>query len=304
MSTPDLNLLVTLDALLDEGSVARAARRLHLSPSAMSRALARLREATGDPLLVRAGRGLVPTPRALELRERIGPLLQDTYSVLRPSVALDPGSLVRTFTLRTSDGFVENFGPALVARLGSQAPGVRLRFLQKLDKDSGPLRDGSVDLETGVIGPATGPEVRAQALFRDDFVGVVRSGHPLARGRMTLARYAAARHVAVARRGVTQGPIDEALEAVGARREITTFVGGFASAIALARATDLVASVPRRHTENLRGGMHGFGLPFATPEVTVSLLWHPRNEADPAHRWLRDCLREVCASAAAVRGRG
>src|SRR5512147_527501 len=109
MATPDLNLLITLNALLVEGSVARAAHRLRLSPSAMSRALARLRATTGDPLLVRAGRGLVPTPRALELRERVGPLVQGAEAVLRPAEKPDLGRLARTFTLRTSDGFVENF---------------------------------------------------------------------------------------------------------------------------------------------------------------------------------------------------
>ncbi len=195
MSKPDLNLLVTLDVLLAEGSVARAAQRLRLSPSAMSRALARLRETTGDPLLVRAGRGLVPTPRALELRGRVGQLVQDGEAVLRPAERLDLKGLVRTFTLRTSEGFVENFGPDLIARVGAEAPGVRLRFVQKPDKDSTPLRDGIVDLETGVVGKATGPEVRAQGLFRDRFIGVVRIGHGLSRGRITPSRYAAGRHM-------------------------------------------------------------------------------------------------------------
>src|SRR5690348_1353083 len=129
MPTPDLNLLVTLDVLLAEGSVARAARRLRLSPSAMSRALSRLRATTGDPLLVRAGRGLVPTPRALELRERVGQVVQDGEAILRPAEKLDLGRLARTFTLRTGDGFVENFGPKLIARIGDEAPGVRLRFI-------------------------------------------------------------------------------------------------------------------------------------------------------------------------------
>src|ERR1700704_6161560 len=176
MSTPDLNLLVTLDVLLAEGSVARAAQRLRLSPSAMSRALARLRETTGDPLLVRAGRGLVPTPRALELRERVGQLVEDGKAVLRPVEKLNLDRLVRTFTLRTSEGFVESFGPDLIARVSEEAPGVRLRFVQKPNKDSAPLRDGSIDLETGVVGRKTGPEGRAQALFRDGFTGVVRMG--------------------------------------------------------------------------------------------------------------------------------
>lgn len=294
MARPDLNLLVTLDVLLAEGSVARAAQRLRLSPSAMSRALARLRQTTGDPLLVRAGRGLVPTPHALELRERVGRLVQDGEAVLRPAEMLDPKRLVRSFTLRTSEGFVETFGPDLIARVGREAPGVRLRFMQKPDKDSGPLRDGAVDLETGVVGDTTGPEVRAQALFRDRFIGVVRKGHPLAKGRITPERYAAGRHVFVSRRGLDRGPIDEALGRLGLKREIVATVGGFAAALALARTTDLIASVPERHSGNLRAGMHSFALPVVMPEITVSLLWHPRLDADPAHRWLRGCVREVC----------
>ncbi|MDV4154607.1 MULTISPECIES: LysR family transcriptional regulator [Rhizobium] len=296
MSTPDLNLLVTLDVLLAEGGVARAAQRLRLSPSAMSRALARLRETTGDPLLVRAGRGLVPTPRALELRERVARLVEDAQAVLRPAEALDLERLVRTFTLRTSEGFAESFGPDLIARLGRQAPGVRLRFVQKPDKDSSPLRDGTVDLETGVVSERTGPEVRAQALFRDRFIGVVRLGHPLCEREMTPSRYAAGRHITVSRRGLDKGPIDEALNALGLERQIATIVSGFSTALALARVSDLIASVPERHTGALRQGMHSFPLPVPTQEITVSLLWHPRMEADPAHRWLRGCVRDACAA--------
>ena len=294
MSSPDLNLLVTLDVLLAEGSVARAARRLRLSPSAMSRALARLRTATGDPLLVRAGRGLVPTPRAVDLRDRVRGLVEDAQTVLRPVEQLDLACLVRTFTLRCSDGFVENFGPALMARLTREAPGVRLRFVPKPDRDSGPLRDGTVDLETGVVSEATAPEVRAQALFRDRFVGVVRRGHPLARGRMTPARYTAGRHIQVSRRGLDSGPLDEALKVQGLERRVVIVVGGFAAALALARGTDLIASAPERHIGNLRAGLHSFPLPVVLPKVTVSLLWHPRLDADQAHRWLRSCLRESC----------
>jgi DNA-binding transcriptional LysR family regulator len=128
---PDLNLLITLDVLLAEGSVAAAAKRLRLSPSAMSRALARLRETTGDPLLVRAGRGLVPTPRAVALREQVSRLVQEANAVLRPVQSLDMAQVARTFTLRTSEEFVENFGPALLARIAQDAPGVRLRFINK-----------------------------------------------------------------------------------------------------------------------------------------------------------------------------
>jgi len=295
MSNPDLNLLFTLDALLAEGSVARAAKRLRLSPSAMSRALGRLRDATGDPLLVRAGRGLVPTPRALELRERARQLVQDAAAVLRPAEKLDLKRLVRTFTLRTSEGWVENFAPDLIARISVEAPGVRLRFVPKPNKDSGPLRDGAVDLETGVVDDTTSPEVRTQALFRDRLVGVVRLGHPLCKGRITPSRFAAGRHILVSREGHETGPIDDALKPLGLQREIATIVSGFASAVALARESDLIASVPERHTASLRTGMHSFALPVTAPEFTVSMLWHPRLDADAAHRWLRGHVRAVCS---------
>ncbi|VVM43798.1 Nodulation protein D 2 [Pseudomonas fluorescens] len=292
---PDLNLLVTLDVLLAEGSVARAAKRLRLSPSAMSRALARLRETTGDPLLVRAGRGLVPTPRAVELREQVSRLVQDANAVLRPVQALDMSRVERTFTLRTSEEFVEHFGPALLARSAREAPGVRLRFVNKTDKDSALLRDGRVDLETGVVDPTASPEVLTQALFRDRLVGVVRKGHPLCQGDVSVRRYAEGQHVYVSRRGQDRGQIDDVLEAQGLTRQITTVVAGFATAIALARDTDLIASVPERYTTHSRDGLHSFALPLTLPVFTVAMLWHPRLDADLAHRWLRGCLREVCA---------
>lgn len=294
MSNPDFNLLITLDAVLAEGSVARAAKRLRLSPSAMSRALARLRETTGDPLLVRAGRGLVPTPRALELREKVSQLVQEAEAMLRPAKTPDLKQLQRTFTLRTREGFVENFGAGLIARINAEAPGVRLCFLQKSDKESASLRDGTVDLETGVVQDTTGPELRTRALFRDRFVGVVRMGHVLSHGDVTAESYANCRHVLVSRRGFVRGAIDEVLDSLGLEREIATIVGGFSSALALARSSDLVASVPERHTGNLRAGMHTFALPMPTQEITVSMIWHPRMDADPVHRWLRAIVLDTC----------
>ena len=291
---PDLNLLITLDVLLTEGSVARAAQRLRLSPSAMSRALARLRETTGDPLLVRAGRGLVPTPRAMELREQVARLVQEAHAVLRPAQTLDMAQVERTFTLRTSEEFVEHFGPTLLARIARDAPGVRLRFLNKTDKHSTQLRDGSVDLETGVVDTNASPEVLTQALFRDRLVGVVRSGHPLSQGDISVQRYAGGQHVYVSRRGQDRGQIDDALQAQGLTRQISTIVAGFTAAIALARHTDLIASVPERYTAHQREGLHSFVLPLTLPTFTVAMLWHPRLDADLAHRWLRGCLREVC----------
>ena len=298
MARPDFNLLVMLDVLLAEANVARAGKRLHLSPSAMSRALSRLRTTIGDPLLVMAGRVLVPTPRAMELRARVAQLVSDVQAVLGPGEAIEPSRIARTFTLRSSEGFAETFGPALLARVRAEAPGVRLRFLPKADKDSASLRSGAVDLETGVVDAGTGPELRSRTLFRDDFVGVVHKGHALARGRITLARYLAAEHVAVSRHGLEQGPIDGVLREAGHARSIVTTVGGFATAVALASACDLVATVPARHTAGLRGDLHTFSLPVSLPPMTVSLLWHPRHDADPAHRWLRERVRQVCAATA------
>ncbi|RFO96649.1 LysR family transcriptional regulator [Rhodoferax lacus] len=296
MSLPDLNLLITLDVLLAEGNVSRAAKRLHLSPSAMSRSLTRLREATGDPLLVRAGRGLVATPRALKLRDQVSRLVQEATAVLRPEEQLNFQELVRTFTLRSSEGFVENFGPELIARVAEKAPGVRLFFVQKPNKDSAPLREGLVDLETGIIEKTTAPELRVQALFRDRMVGVVRAGHPLSQGAITPTRYAQGQHISVSREGLDKGPIDDALGELGMVRNIATVVAGFSTALSLARASDMIASVPGRHTRNLRAGMFSFPLPVAAQELTISMLWHPRMEGDAAHRWIRGCLHGICAA--------
>ncbi|MGV8950667.1 MAG: LysR family transcriptional regulator [Cypionkella sp.] len=292
---PDLNLLLTLDVLLSEGSVAGAARRLGLSASAMSRALARLRQVTGDPLLVRAGRALVPTPRALALRDEVGPLVEAARVILRPAEKLDLARLERRFTLRSSEGFVETFGSKLL-ELTAEAPGVTLHFETKPDKDAAPLRDGTVDLETGVIDQTTAPEMRAAPLFDDHWQGALRKGHPLSEGALTPARFAAAGHILILRRGLHGAEIDQALAAEGLQRRIVTVVSGFSQAIALARQTDLVATVPARHTLGLRGDLASLTLPVAVAPFTLSMLWHPRMDGDQAHRWLRGRLRQACRS--------
>ncbi len=301
---PDLNLLLALDVLLAEGSVAGAARRLQLSPSAMSRTLARLREVTADPLLVRAGRGLVPTPRAIELRAQVGALVEGANALLRPAETLDLATLQRRFALRTSEGFVETFGPRLLELIESQAPGVTLQFLTKPDKDSAPLREGEVDIETGVIDAQTAPELRTLPLFEDRWVGVVRSDHPLAQATMTADRFAACGHVLVLRRGLHSRDIDEAVRVAGLERRIATVVNGFSAALALARETQLVATVPERHTEGLRRGMYCFALPVEIPAFTISMLWHPRMDGDLAHRWVRTAVRSVCGARSNERKNG
>jgi len=304
MATPDLNLLITLNAVLSEGSVVRAAERLQLSPSAMSRAVARVREVTGDPLLVRAGRGLVPTPRAVELRRLVADVVNEAESLLRPATAPDLKGVTRTFTIRAREGFVENFGARLVTRLARQAPGIQLQFMAKLTRDSAALRDGTVDLETGVVGQDTSPELRESALFGDRYVGVVRKGHPLSKGKSTLARYASADHILISRGGYGKARVDEILAPFGIDRRIGAIVSGFGGAIALARGTNLIATVPERHTGNLRAGMHTFALPFEMPPFTLSMLWHPRVQADTVHQWFRACVHEVCGDKARTDPRG
>jgi len=296
MADSDLNLLTALDALLTEGSVVGAARRLRLSSSAMSRTLARLRQATGDPLLVRAGRGLVRTPRATELRERVRDLVQNAQTVLRPVVAsLDLAELKRSFTIRSNEGFVEVFAGQLVAAVAAVAPSVRLRFVPKPDKDVGALREGLVDLEIGVLGKS-GPEIRVQTLFRDHFVCAVREGHPLLRtGKITAKRYAAYGHVVASRRGIESGPVDQALGALGLARTVVAVVPSFRAALSVASVSDLLALVTdsffnATQGDQTRSGfakVRSFPLPIRTEAITVSQMWHPRLDADPAHRWLR-----------------
>jgi DNA-binding transcriptional LysR family regulator len=304
MDNVDLNLLAALDVLLAEGSVTGAAHRLGLSASAMSRTLARLRAATGDPLLVRAGRGLVPTPHAAALRDRVHALARDVQAVLRPPTdPLDLASLESTFTLRANEAFVEFFSVPLLTAIAAEAPGVRLRFAPKPDKQAGPLREGLADLEIGVA-EATAPELRTQFLFHDSYVGVARTGHPLLSGRITPKRYAACKHVAAAPKGDSAGPVDEALEALGLKRDIRVVVPGFPDAMRIARHTDLVATVPRSclghapasdHADKL--GLRSFDLPVPAPAFTISAIWHPRVDADPAHRWLRGIVVALCRAA-------
>lgn len=305
----DLNLLVALDVLLAEGSVTGAARRLGLSISAMSRTLTRLRAATGDPLLVRAGRGLVPTPRAAALRDRVHTLTQDVRAVLRPQITeVDFAALDQTFTIRASEAFLEFLAAPVVAAVTQAAPRIRLRFAPKPDKEAGPLREGPIDLEIGVLG-TDAPEIRTQVLFHDTYVGVGRIGHPLLAGTdVTPESYAACQHVVASRQQIVSEPIDGALAKRGLKRRITVVVPGFPDAMRIARQSDLLAVVPRsclgrtmindtQPHDGAAAGLASFELPLPLPAFKISAMWHPRLEADPAHCWLRDTVMSVCRAA-------
>jgi DNA-binding transcriptional LysR family regulator len=227
-------------------------------------------------------------------------LVEGARAVLRPVEALDLVRLVRQFTLRSSEGFVETFGPRLLALVGEQAPGVTLQFMTKPDKDSAPLREGDVDLETGVIDAGTAPELRAVPLFRDRWIGVVRGDHQLAMGHVAAESFVNSGHIHVLRRGLHSNEVDEAARVAGLERRIVTVVSGFSSALALVRETDMIATVPDRHTLGLRKGLHSFELPFGIAPFTISMLWHPRMDGDQAHRWLRAQVRTICAGQGAV----
>jgi DNA-binding transcriptional LysR family regulator len=298
MSEPDLNLLFALDALLAEKNVTRAAKALQLSASAMSRTLSRLRAETGDPLLVRAGRDMVLTPYAEEIRERTRNLVSDARAVLRPPPeAPDFSTLRRTFAIRANEGFIEAFGALLIAEVTALAPFVRLHFVSKPEKSAVALREGSADLEVGVL-EEMGPEVRVRALFRDRFVGVVRKGHPLDSGQdVTLERYAAFGHVATPYGRQITGALDAAMASAGFERTVVAMVPSFTSALAVVRASDLIALLPASFMDtqpDASAADYSFELPVATEGFTVSQMWHPRLEVDPVHRWLRELVLRVC----------
>ncbi|MEV6976373.1 LysR family transcriptional regulator [Kitasatospora sp. NPDC093806] len=291
----DLNLLVALDALLEESSVTAAAERLHTSPPAMSRTLGRLRRVLGDPLLVRAGRGLVPTPRAVELRAEVRALVSRGQALLVPQAAAEPSELNRRFTLQTGDVLLTAIGADLVEAVRAQAPAVTLRFLGEHLEGSSAMRDGVIDLEVGVTDHLD-PETRTEPLAGTGLVGIARAGHPLTVGAPpTVQEFAAADHLAVSRHGRGPGPVDQRLAELGLARRVVATVPSFTTALFLLRDTDLVALAPARLRSPAAAafGLRTFPLPVELPEVVLSMAWHPRNDQDAGHRWLRELVRGV-----------
>jgi DNA-binding transcriptional LysR family regulator len=288
----DFNLLLALDALLEENSVAAAADRLHLSPPAMSRTLSRIRRATGDDILVRSGRTMTPTPRALELREETRELVRRAAVVLTPPRTLDLGTLDRVFTIRGHDALAAALAPPLTAAAGAAAPRVQLRLLAEPSADVADLARGHTDLEIGATQPSR-PEIAAEIVGTDRMVAVFRAGHPLALGDLTPERLADASHVTVSRRGRLHGVIDDALAERGLTRRVVASLPTSSAALDLAARTDLVTAVAEQVCRPAwaRLGLLARPFPFAVPPVPVVLTWHHRNDTDPAHTWLRAQVR-------------
>ncbi|MQS11644.1 LysR family transcriptional regulator [Streptomyces kaniharaensis] len=301
----DLNLLRVLDALLQENSVTRAAERLGSSPAAVSRTLARLRRAVGDPLLVRAGQGMVPTPRAVELREEVSALLRGCDNVLRPGAGFDAVHLQRTFTVQATDLLLVGLAGTLTERIHAEAPHVDVVFLPEAIEGGPALRQGWVDVELGVLGHLD-PEIRTRPLARVPLVGVARSGHPLFDRRIDARGFAAVDHIGISRLGKRLGPIDAALAEHGLRRRIAVVVPSHTSAMMLARDTDFVAlSLADWLPDTITAlGLRTFPIPLDLPPLDLGMAWHPRNAADPGHRWFRDRLAEAVQTTWGAAGNG
>lgn len=289
----DLNLLRVFDALLQDGSVTAAAERLHLSIPATSRALARLRRAMDDPILVRAGRGMAPTPFALRAAPRVRSLLDEASALITADRELAIAELKRTFTIRINDGVAATLATSAVEAISAAAPGVILRFVAEGSESIEALRDGSVDLDIGV-GDVAAPDIRSAALYRERLVGIVRADSPLGRRRRpTLAQLCQHPHVSASRRGRARGPLDDALDVAGLHRHVAAVVPTFAVAVLLVASSGYVGLVPQRLAEQYGEtlGIRWFPIAADLPEIDIRLLWHARLDADPAQRWLRDTIR-------------
>jgi DNA-binding transcriptional LysR family regulator len=297
LSSVDLNLLLVLDTVLAERSVARAARRLHVTPSAVSNALARLRATLDDPLITRKGRGIVPTPRAAALAPGLARALRDLERTVLGG-DFDPATAERELTLAVADAGQVVSLPPIVARLAIDMPRVRLRVVS-IDTlfSLGGLASTEVDVAIGV--GERGPGIHVQPLYEERTVVVARADHPRARRKLTKAALAALRHVDVhVAPGRGSKALAAAYAALGVARDIAIVVPTFAAAAAVVAATDHVASLPATFVELLgaRLGLRRVATPLPPVAVTINLLWHERTHHDPAQRALRDLILRVVAA--------
>lgn len=300
MQPGDLAALATLDALLQESSVSRAARRLGLSTPAVSHALARLRDRFDDPLLVRAGRHMVLTPRAEALKPQVRDAVEAAARVYEPGQTFDPARTDRAFTVNATDYIMVVFGSVLDEAMQREAPGIELRIVPNSVDDAERLRDGTSDLSIGIYGELP-PELKTRAVITDRLVSVVREGHELTRGRVTLERWVGHPHIQVAPRGRPGGYVDDMLAARGLSRRVTRAVPYFQVALEMAARSDAVLTVSERIAARLGPGLGLVVLeaPLPLEPFALSMVWHPRFDADPGHRWLRE---QVVAATKALDG--
>ena len=302
MEPADLNLLVSLDALLQEGSVTGAARRVGLSTPAMSHALARVRERLGDPILVRSGRGMLLTPRALELKDPVHDVVAEAKRALAPARPFVAAELSRTFVIHATDYVLTMLGGALDRIVRTEAPNVCLRFVPNTTDDAAAVRDRDSDLAVGIYGELP-EEMRMQQLLTDRFVFVVRREHPKIGKRLTLEQLVALPHVQIAPRGKPGGYLDDVLRQRGLTRNVVRAVPYFLTALQLVAETDYVLALSERLARRYEGalGLRTLEPPIALRPYALSLLWHPRLDADPGHRFVREALLRAAREVAGDR---
>jgi DNA-binding transcriptional LysR family regulator len=304
MQASDLALLVPLDALLQEGSVTGAARRVGLSTPAMSHALARIRERLGDPLLVRSGRGMVLTPRAEAIKAQVREVVGAARVVLTPEPPFAASQLERTFVVHATDYVLTVLGPTVDRILRDEAPRACVRFVPNTPDDASALRDQGSDLAVGIYGELPA-EMRSRQLLTDRFVVVMRRGHPLTRraSRLTLAQFVALRHIQVAPRGKPGGYLDDVLRERGLSRVVARAVPYFLTALQLAAETDYALTVSERIARRFAAdmGLEVHEVPVALRPYALSLLWHPRLDADAGHRFLRETFVRAAKESAGER---
>jgi DNA-binding transcriptional LysR family regulator len=290
----NLNLLLSLEALLAETNVTRAARRLGVTQPTMSRALRRLREDLGDELLVRSGQGFVRTPRG----ERIHASLRDGLQALRRALrapGFDPSTARHTIAVAAQDIVGVFLLPALLRRIEAEAPGLSLD-VAPLRPESlvAQLEGGALDLAIGV-GFADAPGLRRRVLFRDGWVCLARRGHPALADGLDLDTFTRVSHALASPEGDGVGVVDRSLAAQGQKRRVayrTRFFIGAALAVA---QSDLVLTLPARPGLELarRLGLASHEPPLALPALDVVAAWHARLDADPLHMWVRTTLAET-----------
>ena len=293
----DLSLLASLDILLEEANVTRAAERLHISQPALSAQLARLREAIGDPLLVpsETGRGMVPTTRAQSLRGPLRAALAQIDALFGIQDDFDPAGAERTFRIAANDNATAMIGIGLIRRFAGIGGKLRIAF-----RDLAPaaaaraLEQGSIDLMLASrrLIPAG---LASVDLFEDRFRIAQRKGHPRGTGPVDLDSYCGGRHAIVSASGEFDSAVDAELARLSRRRQVVVAVSNYASVPMVLAATDYFCTLPERFLDRHAGTLDAFDAPLALPRIALAMAWHPRSEADPAHRWLRECVIEQAA---------
>ena len=299
MEASDLNLLGVLDALLQEGSVTAAARRMGLSTPAMSHALARIRERLGDPILVRSGRGMLLTPRAESLKPQIHAIVTQARQALAPNKPFVAKELARSFVVHATDYVLQILGPTVDRILRQESPGVCIRFVPNTPDDASSLRDEGSDLAVGIYGELP-QEMRIRHLLTERFVCVVRRGHPLCAQRLTLDQFVAHPHIQVAPRGKPGGYLDDVLRERGLSRTVARAVPYFVTALQLVAETDYLLTISERiaklYVDRLE--LVAMEVPLPLRPFALSLLWHARLDGDAEHRFLREVFVRAAKAAA------